>query len=158
MQLKFPVAAELIATSYSFPAGNSGGKILHMCVKNLKKNLKKVGGRCLLVPPSQLGCCCGHSKPWSHSCCTKTQLWQQPGPYPAPPSWLYGVWAAALGALAFLLMVGRCRDTTKHSPAASVVLGWFKDVPARTDIPGAVSSAGMYPSSQAPFGQELCSL
>lgn len=65
--------------------------------------------------------------------------------------------------LAFLLVVGtgpwgRCRGTTRHSPAASVVLDWFKGVPASTDIPGAVGLAGIYPSSQAPFGQELWSL
>lgn len=71
--------------------------------------------------------------------------------------------AAGLGGLGLSLgggdkAVGRCTDTTRHSPAGSVVLGWLKDVPARTDIPGTVGLAGIYPSSQAPFGQELWSL
>lgn len=60
-------------------------------------------------PP--LGCWCGHSKAWSRCCHAKPQLCQSPGPYPAPPSWLCGLWACEMWqlvwvGLAFLLVVG----------------------------------------------------
>lgn len=61
MHLKFPVAAELVATSYSLPAGNREKKATtHVFQKKKKgKKIRKKGGnhpkrRCLLVPPAEL--------------------------------------------------------------------------------------------------------
>lgn len=168
MQLKFQVAAELVklaAVSQHVLFKNKirkkgGGEIfpsagVYLCllqslwcsaespgIQQGAVGCRELPAECgwqLLGLCCPLGFWCGPSKPQPRCCHAKPQLWQQSGPYPAPPSWRWGMWAAALGGFGPSLgdgdkAMGRCRDTARHSPAESVVLGWLKNVPARTDL------------------------